>query len=100
METCGYVAVRKGDVKKGHDVWRINGERQVVYAKMTLPLTDQLTAASHLVNKLEGAKNKVSLAERLAAAKELVETLEAEDRADKKAKKSGKVNKMRKLIYE
>jgi hypothetical protein len=47
MERCGYVPIRNPDDK--HDgQWRINGKRQTVYAKQSLPFRDQIAAAQEL----------------------------------------------------
>jgi hypothetical protein len=51
MEKCGYVPVRNDGAKDGF--WKINDRRQVVYAKSTLSLADQIKAAS----KLTGASD-------------------------------------------
>jgi hypothetical protein len=36
LEACGYVAVRNDAAKDG--LWKVNGRRQVIYAKSVLPL--------------------------------------------------------------
>lgn len=41
-EACGYVPIRNGDAKDG--LWKINGRRQVVYAKAELSLREQREA--------------------------------------------------------
>ena len=46
LESCGYVPVRNPDHQEG--LWRINGARQVVYAKDTLTVSDQIKAARGL----------------------------------------------------
>jgi hypothetical protein len=46
MEKCGYVPVRNDAAKDG--LWKINGARQVVYAKSALSLHDRLKAAGKL----------------------------------------------------
>jgi Family of unknown function (DUF5906) len=51
FEQCGYVPVRNGAAKDG--LWVINQARQVIYAKASLSLHDQLAAAARLV-KLGG----------------------------------------------
>ena len=101
FESCGYTPVRKGDPKKGHHLWRINGERQTIYAKATLPYAEQLRAATALVRKLEddAVEKEPSLETELASAKERVESLEHRIEAAEKDKKAGKPNKKRKLVY-
>ena len=47
MEGCGYVPVRNTGADDG--LWKINDKRQVVYAKASLPLREQLKAAADLV---------------------------------------------------
>ena len=44
LEKCGYVPVRNDAADDG--LWKINGQRQVIYARSTLPLAAQLKAAS------------------------------------------------------
>jgi hypothetical protein len=46
FEACGYIAVRNDAAKDG--LWKIAGARQVVYAKNTLPLAEQMRAARKL----------------------------------------------------
>jgi hypothetical protein len=47
LEKCGYVSVRNpSDTSDGH--WKIRGRRQAVYAKTTLSLRAQITAAEKL----------------------------------------------------
>jgi hypothetical protein len=55
FEECGYVAVRNSDAKDG--LWKVNGKRQVIYAKTVdnstepptnIPLSDRLEAAKAL----------------------------------------------------
>jgi hypothetical protein len=47
LEKCGYVPVRNpADTHDGQ--WKIAGKRQTIYAKATLPLSDQLKAADRL----------------------------------------------------
>ena len=101
FESCGYTPVRKGDPKKGQHLWVINGIRQAIYAKATLPYVEQLRAATALVKKLEddAAEKEPPLTTQLAAAKETVESLEHRIKAAEKAKKAGKPNKNRKLVY-
>ena len=48
LEACGYAPVRNPDAKDG--AWKIQGERQTVYAKSTLALRDQIAAARRLTN--------------------------------------------------
>jgi hypothetical protein len=47
LEKCGYVHVRNDGAKDG--LWKINGARQVIYAKSTLSIRDRHTAADGLV---------------------------------------------------
>jgi hypothetical protein len=47
LEDCGYVAVRNDGPKDG--LWKIDGKRQVIYAKAELPLRDRIAAARDLV---------------------------------------------------
>ena len=49
LETCGYRAVNNPDAKDG--MWRIDGRRQMVYAKVSLPLVAQLKAGETLQHK-------------------------------------------------
>jgi Family of unknown function (DUF5906) len=49
FEQCGYVPVRNAAADDG--LWKIKGRRQVVYAKATLTLREQLAAASRLAGK-------------------------------------------------
>jgi hypothetical protein len=46
LENCGYCAVNNPDAKDG--LWRIGGQRQVVYAKNTLPFGEQKAAVEAL----------------------------------------------------
>jgi hypothetical protein len=46
LETCGYRAVNNPDAKDG--LWRVGGQRRVVYAKNTLSLGEQKAAAEAL----------------------------------------------------
>jgi hypothetical protein len=48
LEACGYVAVRNDGAKDGH--WKVDGRRQVIYAKATLPVRDRITAAKELAH--------------------------------------------------
>jgi hypothetical protein len=48
MEQCGYVPVRNDAAKDG--LWKINGARQVVYAKSDLPIRERLAAARGMTN--------------------------------------------------
>jgi hypothetical protein len=43
LEACGYMPVRNPDANDG--LWKIDGQRQVIYAKTELPTRDQLAAA-------------------------------------------------------
>jgi hypothetical protein len=49
LERCGYVPVRNETAKSG--LWVINGKRQVIYAKKTLPTRDQFRAAANLIRE-------------------------------------------------
>jgi hypothetical protein len=44
MEACGYVAVRNGGATDG--LWKVDGKRQVIYAKAELSAADRLDAAT------------------------------------------------------
>jgi hypothetical protein len=46
LEDCGYVAVRNDGAKDG--LWKIDGRRQVIYAKTELPLRDRIRAAQDI----------------------------------------------------
>jgi len=46
LEEAGYLPVRSDAAKDGH--WRVDGKRQVVYAKKTMTLADRVTAAREL----------------------------------------------------
>jgi hypothetical protein len=46
LEKCGYVPVRNDDAKDG--LWKIDGTRQVIYAKSTLTTSERLKAAREL----------------------------------------------------
>src|SRR5664279_1187844 len=48
LEACGYATVRTPDAKDG--AWKIQSERQTVYAKSTLAFRDQITAARRLAS--------------------------------------------------
>ena len=43
LEECGYVPVRNESAKDG--LWRVNGKRQVIYAKEELPLNKRIGTA-------------------------------------------------------
>lgn len=47
MEAAGYVAVRN-DADKRDGQWKVDGRRQTIYARRTLPLREQLAAAAAL----------------------------------------------------
>ena len=47
LERCGYVPVRNDAATDG--LFKINDRRQVIYAKSTLSIADQLKAASKLI---------------------------------------------------
>lgn len=46
LEACGYVPVRNDTAESG--LWYINGARQVIYGKKTLPIRDRIKAARDL----------------------------------------------------
>ena len=46
LERCGYVSVRNPEAKDG--LWKIEGARQVVYAKTSLPPEQRLATAKKL----------------------------------------------------
>src|SRR5262249_2015521 len=47
LERCGYVTVKNPDAKNG--VWKLNGERQIIYAKASLSLAQAIKIAQKLV---------------------------------------------------
>ena len=47
LEACGYVAARNDSPKDG--LWKIDGKRQVIYAKVNLSLRDRIAAARDLI---------------------------------------------------
>jgi hypothetical protein len=49
LEACGYVHVRNQGAKDGH--WKVNGKRQVIYAKAELTIRDRFTAAYELAGR-------------------------------------------------
>jgi hypothetical protein len=49
MERCGYIPVRSETAKDG--LWKINGARQVVYAKDSLSIRDRHLAASRFAGQ-------------------------------------------------
>jgi hypothetical protein len=49
LEKCGYVPVRNDTAKDG--LWKINGARQVVYAKSSLTIRERHMAASEFVGQ-------------------------------------------------
>jgi hypothetical protein len=51
MERCGYTACRNPDTKEG--LWQINGRRQVIYVKESLPPEQQLRAAHAFVLRMQ-----------------------------------------------
>ena len=51
LEKCGYVPVRNDTADDG--LWKLNGRRQVIYARSTLPLAAQLKAARQLTADAE-----------------------------------------------
>jgi hypothetical protein len=46
LEECGYTAVRNPDAKDG--LWRVNGKKQIIYARNDLLPREQLAAANRL----------------------------------------------------
>jgi hypothetical protein len=46
LEKCGYVPVRNDDAKDG--LWKVDGTRQVIYAKSALTTGERLKAAREL----------------------------------------------------
>jgi hypothetical protein len=56
LEKVGYVAARNPDADSG--LWRINGVRQVIYAKASLPVSGQQVAARALQIELEAEEQK------------------------------------------
>jgi len=53
LEQCGYVPVRNDAANDG--LWKINGARQVIYARAELTVRDQLAAAQALKAANDGA---------------------------------------------
>jgi hypothetical protein len=49
LEACDYTPVRNTDAKDG--LWKINGRRQVIYAKIGLSFADQIRAARTLTDQ-------------------------------------------------
>ena len=49
LEKCGYVPVRNEDADDG--LWKLNGKRQVVYAKSALSVRDRFLAAQTLAKE-------------------------------------------------
>ena len=47
LEKCGYVSVRNNDAEDG--LWKIRNKRQVVYAKATMSIRDQIKAVQDLM---------------------------------------------------
>jgi hypothetical protein len=57
LEKCGYVQVRNEDAKDG--LWKINGARQVIYAKRTLSIRERHTAAERrMKTSIDPAANR------------------------------------------
>ena len=56
LENCQYRAVNNPDAKDG--MWRINDRRQMVYAKIELPLAEQLKAAKKMQREAAEAAEK------------------------------------------
>ena len=52
METRGYVPLR--NPAAGDGLWKVRGRRQVIYAKSTMPLADQVRAAEALIESMGG----------------------------------------------
>jgi hypothetical protein len=52
MEKCGYVPVRNAAAEDG--LWKAAGRRQVIYAKSTMSLADQIRAAQALIESIGG----------------------------------------------
>src|SRR5262249_44528346 len=52
LERCGYIAGRNPNTKDG--MWRLNGERQMTYAKANLSPAEAIKAARKLGEKQEG----------------------------------------------
>jgi hypothetical protein len=50
LESCGYVRVRNDAAQDG--MWKINGRRQVIYAKADLPVRGRIIAARQLDEEL------------------------------------------------
>jgi len=53
MESCGYLAVRNLDSKEG--IWRVGGQRQVIYGKADLTTGDRYRAAEALKRRADDA---------------------------------------------
>lgn len=51
LEKVGYIPVRNDDRDDG--LWKLNGKRQVVYAKSALSLRDRYKAAADIVKRAE-----------------------------------------------
>jgi hypothetical protein len=49
LEACGYAAVRNKGTTGG--LWRVSGQRQVIYAKTTLSVRDRFIAAQQLADR-------------------------------------------------
>ena len=49
FEQCGYVPVRNDTAKDG--LWKIDGRRQVIHAKNNLSVADRIRAARELTNR-------------------------------------------------
>ena len=49
LERCEYTPVRNDIPKDG--LWKINGQRQVIYAKATLSVRDRVRAAQELARR-------------------------------------------------
>jgi hypothetical protein len=47
LEQCGYVSVRNDCAKDG--LWKLNGKRQVVYARSALSISERFKAANNLM---------------------------------------------------
>ena len=89
LETCGYRAVNNATANDG--LWRIDDHRQVVYAKASLPLREQVKAAEKL--QRDAAKAAAEAAAKVAA--------EAAERWNRREKASSQKTPppQRKLTY-
>jgi hypothetical protein len=51
LEQCGYIAVRNPDAKDG--LWQIAGARQVIYAKASFSIREQIAAAEAVARPVQ-----------------------------------------------